>query len=81
MCRNEVSVVGYDDVPTAAWRAYDLTTVRQPVNQMVARTVDTLLRQIDDPSSRPSRVALDGPLIIRRSARLPEGWTNETLCE
>jgi DNA-binding LacI/PurR family transcriptional regulator len=78
---HDVSVVGYDDVPTAAWRAYDLTTVRQPVNQMVARTVETLLRQIDDPDSTPSRVALDGPLIIRRSVRLPEGWTNETLCE
>ena len=78
---HDVSVVGYDDVPTAAWRAYDLTTVRQPVNQMVARTVETLLQQIDDPDSTPSRVALDGPLIIRRSVRLPEGWTNETLCE
>jgi DNA-binding LacI/PurR family transcriptional regulator len=39
----DVSVVGYDDVPAAAWPAYDLTTVRQPANRMVAATVDLLL--------------------------------------
>ncbi|MEL7086908.1 MAG: hypothetical protein AAGL98_00455, partial [Planctomycetota bacterium] len=31
-------VAGYDDVPLAAWAAYDLTTVRQPLNRMVAAT-------------------------------------------
>ena len=35
----DVSVVGYDDVPLAAWGAYDLTTLRQPSNQMVEATV------------------------------------------
>ena len=49
----DVSVVGYDDVPLAAWGAYDLTTVRQPLNRMVDATVDTLLAQIDD-ATRPA---------------------------
>lgn len=71
----DVSVSGYDDVPTAAWPAYNLTTVRQPANQMVAQTVETLLNQIDDPNAQPRRVAIDGPLIVRGSAKIPEGWT------
>jgi len=71
----EVSVVGYDDVPLAAWGAYDLTTLRQPLNRMIAATVDTLLGQIDDPDRAPTRVELDGPLVVRGSARVPEGWT------
>lgn len=70
----DVSVVGYDDVPTAAWRAYDLTTVRQPASRMVAETVDTLLSQIDSPGAPPRRILIDGPLILRGSARIPEGW-------
>ena len=70
----DVSVVGYDDVPTASWLAYDLTTVRQPANRMVAETVDTLLSRIDSPGAPPRRIAIDGPLILRRSARIPEGW-------
>ncbi|SFT54142.1 LacI family DNA-binding transcriptional regulator [Sedimentitalea nanhaiensis] len=69
----DVSVVGYDDVQLAAWPAYDLTTVRQPANRMVAETVDILMARIADPDSQPRRVAIDGPLIPRGSARKPKG--------
>lgn len=71
----DVSVVGYDDVPAAAWPTYDLTTVRQPANRMVSETVDILLRQIEDQSSEPSQVIIDGPLISRGSVRNSEGST------
>ncbi len=67
----DVSVVGYDDVAIAAWPSYDLTTVRQPANQMVAHTVKMLLDRIEDGETLPKHVALDGPLIIRGSARIP----------
>ena len=70
----DVSVVGYDDVAVAAWPSYDLTTVRQPANRMVAETVDILLSKIDDPQIEPKQLEIDGPLIIRGSARIPEGW-------
>ena len=70
----EVSVVGYDDVPLAAWDAYSLTSVRQPVNRMVEATVETLLGQIDDPDRPAQTLEIAGPLIVRTSARVPEGW-------
>lgn len=73
----DVSVVGYDDVPTAAWPAYAMTTVRQPANRMVAETVDLLLAEIDGQSLGPRKVEIEGPLIVRNSARIPEGWKNE----
>ena len=69
-----VSVVGYDDIPAAAWRAYDLTTMRQPTNRMVAATVDTLLSQIRGEAGPPESLEIPGPLILRGSARIPEGW-------
>jgi DNA-binding LacI/PurR family transcriptional regulator len=72
----DVSVVGYDDVPPAAWPAYNLTTVRQRANLMVEETVAALMEHIDSPeTANPRRVAIDGPLIVRGSARIPEGWT------
>ncbi len=71
----DVSVVGYDDVPTAQWAAYDLTTVRQPANRMVAETVGLLMEEIEGTRARPRHVAIDGPLIVRGSARVPEGWS------
>ena len=69
----DVSVVGFDDVPPAAWPAYDLTTFRQRVNRMVAETVTTLLDQIEAGNAEPRRVKLDGTLVVRRSTRKPEG--------
>ncbi|MGR3542531.1 MAG: LacI family DNA-binding transcriptional regulator [Hasllibacter sp.] len=70
----QVSVVGYDDVPAAAWAAYDLTTVRQPAGRMVEATVETLLGLVDDPDRGAARIEIEGPLILRGSARIPEGW-------
>lgn len=66
----DVSVVGYDDVPLAAWPAYDLTTIRQPVRRMVDATVDALIAQIEG-DGEPRKLRIDGPLIVRGSARLP----------
>lgn len=70
----DVSVVGYDDVPSAEWKSYDLTTIRQPANQMVAATVDLLLTKINNPAAEARRVEIHGPLKIRSSARIPENW-------
>ncbi len=71
----DVSVVGYDDVPLASWPAYSLTTVRQSANRMVEETIATLLNQIRTKDAPPKRVEIDGPLILRGSARIPKGWT------
>ena len=70
----DVSVVGFDDVPMAAWLSYDLTTVRQPRARMVAATVERLLARIDGDDAPPGKIEIDGALVLRGSARRPEGW-------
>ena len=70
----DVSVVGYDDVPLASWKAYDLTTLRQPVKRMVDATVETLLAQIDDPKRPAQKIEISGPLILRGSAKIGKDW-------
>nr|WP_072792739.1 LacI family DNA-binding transcriptional regulator [Cognatishimia maritima] len=68
----DVSVVGYDDVPPSSWPSYNLTTMRQRANAMVEETVDALMSHIQSPEeARPRRVAIDGPLVVRGSARVP----------
>lgn len=71
---DDVSVIGFDDVPPAAWRAYDLTTVRQEASAMVAETVRMLRANIEDPGTPPRSVCLPATLITRSSARIPKGW-------
>lgn len=62
----DISVIGYDDVPLAGWPSYSLTTIRQPVRQMVEATVNILLNQIEGETT-PSHIRIDGPLIERGS--------------
>ena len=68
-------MVGEALKPLAAWEAYDLTTLRQPVNRMVDATIDTLLGQIEAENAKPKTIEIEGELILRSSARIPEGWT------
>lgn len=65
----DVAVVGFDDVPPAAWPAYGLTTFRQHLDRMVAETVTTLMDRIELRETGPRRIRLDGALIVRGSTR------------
>lgn len=69
----DVSIIGYDDVPLASWTAYDLSTVRQPVNRMVQAAVTTLLSQINGSDSYTQTIEIEGPLVQRGSSRPPKG--------
>ncbi len=70
----DVSIVGYDDVGMASWPSFELTTMRQPANRMVDAVVAQLLAQIAGQSPHPVQTEIDGPLMVRKSARIPKGW-------
>ncbi|CZF85887.1 LacI family DNA-binding transcriptional regulator [Grimontia marina] len=72
----DVSVVGFDDVPAASWPAYNLTTLAQRADIMVSETVRILLQQISHENDAPQKVAIGSPLIVRGSARLPKGYSS-----
>jgi DNA-binding LacI/PurR family transcriptional regulator len=71
----DVSVVGYDDVAMAAWKTFDLTTLRQPANRMAEATVSILLSMIENGAASPGRIEIESALVIRGSARIPKGLT------
>ena len=66
----DISIIGFDDLPTAAWPAYSVTTIREPVNQMVDLTLKHLVDRLSDPEAEPVLELLPGQLIKRNSARL-----------
>jgi DNA-binding LacI/PurR family transcriptional regulator len=65
----ELSVSGFDGIHAAFWTGYDLTTVRQPVNQMAKAAVDILMERVEDPSAPPEKRVLSGKLFKGSSAR------------
>lgn len=74
----EVSVVGFDDVEMAAWKMYDLTTLRQPVNRMVKATISMMLDMIENRTTE-KRIEIPCELKIRGSARVPDNLNLSTL--
>jgi DNA-binding LacI/PurR family transcriptional regulator len=66
----DVSIIGFDDIPAANWPAYNLTTIRQPVNRMISATLDLLKERLDNPQAEPVLKLLPGVLVTRGSARI-----------
>ncbi|MHB2169323.1 LacI family DNA-binding transcriptional regulator [Alsobacter sp. R-9] len=67
----DVSIVGYDDVPESGWGGYALTTVAQPSQEMVDATVSILLEQVEKRVVHRRAAVLPARLVVRKSARLP----------
>lgn len=66
---DDLSVVGFDDIPEAASNVPQLTTVRQPLATMGAEAVRILLGMLD--GGEPEHVRLPAELITRGSTSAP----------
>jgi LacI family transcriptional regulator len=64
----DVSVVGFDDILSAAYATPSLTTVRQPLFEMGKRGAEILLERIADREKEfPSEVVMAPELVVRES--------------
>ena len=63
----DVSVVGFDDVPEASWSSPPLTTVRQPLADMGRLAVRTVQRLVRNETIESPRVELATELVVRSS--------------
>jgi len=65
----DVSVVGFDDIQSAAFQNPGLTTVRQPLREMGVLAAETLLRRINaaPKSPYPKLITVEPSLIVRGS--------------
>ena len=63
----DLSVVGYDDIPLASYSNPPLTTIAQPNYDMGVRAASLLLERLHDPGRPSQRIVLDVELRIRRS--------------
>lgn len=63
----DVSVLGFDDIPGAEFHKPSLTTVRQPLNRMGEVAAEALLNRLEGRKEYPSDIALEPELIVRES--------------
>ena len=89
---DDISVIGFDDVPQAATLIPPMTTVRFPVQELVTHTVKLLIAKLRQETLPPGQITLDMPLVIRHSVAdrkrisagrrkkaLPSGKKNKTI--
>jgi DNA-binding LacI/PurR family transcriptional regulator len=67
----EVSVVGFDDIPEAAFFTPPLTTVRQDFLEMGRRSLHLLLEEIASDGRGTRRVTVPAELVVRASSAPP----------
>ena len=69
---DDISIVGFDDVPQATQVHPPLTTVHQPLEQMGRAAARLLLEIIQEPDRPPPRIELATELAIRATTQKPK---------
>jgi DNA-binding LacI/PurR family transcriptional regulator len=63
----DIAVIGFDDVPEAAWLSYELTTFRQDPVIMATRAVQLLEHRLQNPDAPRGYERVIPELVLRRS--------------
>jgi LacI family transcriptional regulator len=72
---DDISVVGFDNIPQSAMINPSLTTVQQPLEQMGRVATQMLLGVLKNPQKDVNRIELPTELIIRSSTSAPKNGT------
>ena len=73
VCPDQISVVGFNDMPFAAWFDPPLTTVHLPQYEIGERAAELLLERLRDPAAEPTQMLLEPTLAVRGSTAPPAG--------
>jgi DNA-binding LacI/PurR family transcriptional regulator len=69
---DDISIVGFDDIPESAYFTPPLTTVRQDFGEVGRRSLRALLSQIDGRAGAAPQILIDTRLIVRQSSAVPQ---------
>lgn len=69
----DISVIGFDDIPAAAFNTPSVTSVRQPLNRMGEVAAQSLLDRIEGKKEYPNEIAIEPELVVRESTAKAPG--------
>ncbi len=68
----DLSVIGVDNIPLGEFLPVSLTTIAQPIKDMVGRTASLLIQRIEGKAAaRPSQTVFPTELVVRESTGVP----------
>ena len=65
----EIGIVGFNDIAMAAWPAYNLTTIRQPIGDITVAAVEMLLALVDQPDRPVQARSFPCEAVVRGTLR------------
>ncbi len=68
---DDISVIGFDDIPTSQWMSPPLTTLSQPLRDIGHMAAERLLQLMAGKALESLRVELVSPLLVRSSCASP----------
>lgn len=66
---DDLSVIGFDDIPQAAWNGYQLTTFRQPIPLLTDQVMEVIRQRAEEPETPHALFTLPASLVVRRTVR------------
>jgi len=64
----DIAIIGFDDIPQAAWPNFALTTVRNPVAEKANAICERVLCRTRAPACESVNLRFATPLVVRRTA-------------
>jgi DNA-binding LacI/PurR family transcriptional regulator len=64
---SDIAFVGFDNLEQGSWEAYQLTSVQQPINEMISYTFNYLTNKIDSADTSGGYILLKCKLVQRSS--------------
>ena len=69
----DIGIIGLNDMEMARWQNINLTTIRQPIQQIVQSSIDSMVSMLDDPDRQPESRIFACTVVERGTLRpLPE---------
>ncbi len=67
----DISILGYDNIPIASYMIPQLTTIEQPIMNMGETAVELLLKNLSEPVAVKQKAVLETNLVIRQTTTHP----------
>ena len=66
---DDIGFLGFNDMNMAGWSAYNLTTIRQPIREIILESVDLVASLLDDPNRPPVSKIFSCAVVERKTLR------------
>jgi DNA-binding LacI/PurR family transcriptional regulator len=65
----DMGILGFNDIAMASWAAYDLSTIRQPIADIIVAAVDRAIELVENPALKPARQRFSCEAVLRGTLR------------